>query len=209
MHRSHCVTSAPARFDHSRALLLAVPLALICFLCLVLLPGAARADSPAGCDDPASPVFAPWGDTDQYRLAPGGDFEDSAEGWTLSKRASIDPGASPLGGSSVLTLPAGASAVSAPICIDDSTPHARMFVQSSGNLVRTGRVLVEAISPTGLSVPVGIVRGDEDWNLSNRFAAPAWWVLRDGIVTFQYKLTSVGINDSSVDSLYVDPRSRW
>jgi len=206
MHRSPCTISAPARFDRLRALLWALPVAIVC---TALLPGAARADTVTGCNEATSQIFAPWGDDDQYRLAPGGDFEGSAEGWTLSRRASIEPGTSPLGGSSVLDLPAGASALSAPICIDDNTPHARMFVQSTGNLIRTGRVLVEAVSPNGLSVPVGIVRGEDGWNLSNRFAAPAWWVLRDGIVSFQYKLTSVGINDSSVDSLYVDPRSRW
>ena len=199
-----CVNAFPVHSNAHRFVLAALLLAVAAVL---LLPGQARA--AAGCDDPLSDVFAPWGDNDLYRLAPGGDFESAGAGWRLSGGASVVAGESPLGGSAVLSLPSGSSAVSAPICIEGTEPHARMFVRTDGNFFRAGRVLVEAVSPLGATVPVGIIRGDEDWNLSRRFAAPSWWVRRDGIETFRYRLTAVGANDSVLDGLYVDPRARW
>jgi hypothetical protein len=206
MSRTFRVRPVPARFDRSTPSL-AVFAAVIG--CLLLIPGAAQADETVGCNESVSQIFAPWGDFDNYRLAPGGDFDGSTEGWQLSDGASVQPGESPLGGSSVLSLPRGSSAVSAPICLDGSEPHARMFVQTTSNFFRAGRVLVEAVSPNGPTVAVGTVRGDDEWSLSRRFAAPAWWVKRDGIDSFQYQFTSFGVRDTVVDGLYVDPRARW
>lgn len=194
----------PVSSDPVRHALLAL---LVAAAAVLLLPGFARA--AGGCSDPVSDVFSPWGDNDLYRLAPDGDFEGGGDGWRLAGGAAIVPGESPLGGSSVMSLPSGSSATSAPICIDGSEPHARMFAKTDGDFFRAGRVVVEAISPLGLSLPVGIVRGDDDWSLTRRFAAPAWWVKRDGIDTFRYRLTAVGASDSVVDGLYVDPKARW
>lgn len=106
-------------------------------------------------------------------------------------------------------MPRGSSATTAPICIDGSEPHARLLARTDGDFLRAGRVVVEAISPLGISIPVGIVRGDEDWDISRRFAAPTWWVARDGIDTFRYRFTAVGLNDTLIDNVYVDPKARW
>lgn len=200
------VPSFPAHSRLPRRRIAAI--GVIAILSLVIPAGAAAGD-PTGCADSTSPVFSAWGDSDLYRLIPGGDFEDPAADWALSDGAAVIDGSAPIGGSSVLSMPSGSSALSAPICMDGSEPHARLFAKTDGNFFRAGRVLVEAVAPEGNSVAVGIVRGGSDWKLSSRFLVPAWWVARDGIDSFQYRFTALGANDSLIDDVYVDPRARW
>ena len=68
-------------------------------------------------------------DDDLYFLAPGGDFEDGAEGWQLEGGARSARGSnafSPLGsGQRSLQLPAGSAATSPAFCVDERYPHFR------------------------------------------------------------------------------------
>src|SRR5690349_15218495 len=43
-------------------------------------------------DAPVSQPFTAWNDNADYELAPGGNFESSAQGWTLSNGAAVVTG---------------------------------------------------------------------------------------------------------------------
>jgi hypothetical protein len=78
--------------------------------------------------------FLPWGDANNYTLAPGGDMEDGAAGWTLSEGAELVDGNNGfvIGDAtdrSALRLEPGASALSAPVCIDDTYSSLRFFAR--------------------------------------------------------------------------------
>lgn len=82
------------------------------------------------------------GDTADYSLAPGGDFEGASSGWTLKDGAKIVSGNETLGvsaGRQSLQLPLSGSAVSPPFCVDETKPHFR-FAYKVDNAVLSGFV---------------------------------------------------------------------
>lgn len=84
-----------------------------------------------------SRVFKPWHDRALYTLAPGGDFETQAEGWTVAGPAALAADSSPfqLGaavGAGSLELQAGATAVSPPICVQRGFKSIRFVARSVG-----------------------------------------------------------------------------
>lgn len=89
----------------------------------------ATSQAPAACPlQPVSKAFANLGDDADYSLAPGGNFESGAAGWTFKGGASIVSGNESLGvagGSKSLRLPPLAVAVSPPFCVDPSHPTFR------------------------------------------------------------------------------------
>ena len=99
-------------------------------------PGALAPAKNAACAERTfTKVFSPWHDRALYTLAEGGDFEAQAAGWTLAGPTSIAADSSPflLGatlGMSSLELPAGASAVSPPICVTRGFPSFRLLARS-------------------------------------------------------------------------------
>src|SRR5262249_5656895 len=108
--------------------------------------GLASAPAHAGlgiaCPNPLSRPFLPCGDTAHYALAPNGDFETGWAGWTLSGGARVVDGNEPFyvtnsGDDSSLSLPAGSSATSAPMCISVLSGKMRFFVGGAeGSTVR-------------------------------------------------------------------------
>lgn len=107
------------------------------------------------------------GDTADYSLAPGGDFESGTAGWSFTGSAAITSGNENLGvskGSKSLRMPLGATATSPEFCIDESNPHFRftykvdnvgaagfiayvIYRDAAGELTKT-----ELLSSTGLSL---------------------------------------------------------
>jgi hypothetical protein len=85
-----------------------------------------------------SQAFASWSDSAAYTPLAGGNFETGAAGWTLTGGAAVVAGNEPynVGGAGThsLSLPAGASAVSAPICIDPTYPFYRLVARNTGTL---------------------------------------------------------------------------
>jgi hypothetical protein len=79
-------------------------------------------------------VFAPWGDSASYYLAPNGGLESGANGWTLFGGAAVVSGNEPfLGdGTHALSLPSGSGATSPPVCIGPNDPFIRMFGADPG-----------------------------------------------------------------------------
>jgi hypothetical protein len=114
-----------------------------------LLVLAAFAGSAQACSYPgAQPVFKPWGDQRSYVLAPDGGFEAGGAGWTLGGSAKAVTGNESynLAGathSNSLSLPAGSSAGSPPVCMSIDTPSYRLFARNSGD--PSSQLRIEAV----------------------------------------------------------------
>jgi hypothetical protein len=169
-------------------------------------PASAISVAPSGttCNEPLSQPFVDYGDDNFFKLAPGGDFESGATDWLLNDKASLVSGTSPFGGETVLSLEPGGSAVTPPICIDGSEDYSRMLTRADG---RRSSVFVEAITERGATVPVGVVRGDDEWDASRRILVPPT-ALFGNQTTFRYRFTAVGTTGTELDSVYVDPRAK-
>jgi hypothetical protein len=166
---------------------------------------------------PASQVFARWGDSSQYNLAPGGSFEAGAAAWSLSGRASVVSGNEPwkvagAGHTRSLKLPPGASATSPTICVGLEHPTIRFFAKNNSALLST--LSVEVITETSLGltvpVPVGVMLPSGQWKPSPKFLVVANLLpLLPGEHTpVRFRVTSIGTGTWSVDDFYVDPRCR-
>jgi hypothetical protein len=97
-------------------------------------PGAALA---AECPvKPTTQAFAAFGDTNQYVLAPGGDFESLS--WATVGHVTLanenDPFDLAPGDFSVKLDRAGEAVVSAPFCVDHTMPHMRFVAKGTDQL---------------------------------------------------------------------------
>ncbi len=164
------------------------------------------------CDNSAlSQPFTPWADSDYYKLAPGGDFEGALSGWTLSGGAGQGAGSESYGvtgsvGSSSLSLPAGANAVSPETCVNAAYPTFRFFVRSNtpGTLV-TESVIYDSVTGP-VAIPVGTVAATGDWlptppMLTGSAIAGA---LNGGAANVRLQFTASG-GSAQVDDVEVDP----
>ncbi len=121
--------------------------------------------APAGaslgiaCPDPTSQPFAPWSDVSAYTFAPNGGFENGATGWSLAGAARVVRGNEPFavhrgGDGYSLSLPAGSSATSPPMCIGAFSNKMRFFARNTGP--STARLTVKVIYDGGLGQVLGI-----------------------------------------------------
>lgn len=100
---------------------------------------AAFAAAPAVADaceyGATSQVFAPFGDANDYYLAPGGDFESLT--WSSTGEPSLVAGVNPFalaGGMRSLELEAGDGVTSPEMCVSRKTPHLRFVAKGEGML---------------------------------------------------------------------------
>jgi hypothetical protein len=128
-------------------------------LALAVFAGSAQACSYSG----AEKVFSPWGDQRHYVLAPDGGFEAGASGWQLNRGAAVVEGnesyyLNDAADSKSLSLPAGSSAVSPPVCMSIDTPSFRLVARNTG--APSARLRVEASytlsTVVGLLIPSAI-----------------------------------------------------
>ena len=171
-------------------------------LALVLLfaaPAIARADCPA---QPLDHTFLPWLDAAWYEAAPDGGLENGGAGWTLAGGAAVVDGNNPYQpGASALSLPAGASATTPPMCVDLAHPTVRFFTRGgSGPLVVTA-VFRDALGNED-ELPVGTALASPSWAPSA--IMPVLGNLLSSQVSFRF--TSLG--DWRVDDVFVDPYSK-
>lgn len=174
---------------------------------------AAQADvvSVSACDGAQlTQPFTQWADLDYYKLAPGGDFEASPAGWSLSGGAAQTSGSESYGvsgsvGSSSLALPAGASAQSPATCVNAAYPTFRFFLRGDAG----ASVSVTAIyaSATGqVAIPVGTVAAAGSWlptpAMVTGSAVPG--ALNGGTADVSLRFTANGGN-AQIDDVYVDP----
>jgi len=174
--------------------------------------GALVASAP-DCDaQTLSQPFAPWLDPATYTLDTGGSFENGAPGWALSG-ASVAPGneSFDVGGAddaSSLSLPAGSSATSAPICVGLEHPTVRVFARSSGPPTATMGVNVLFEDATGAvqSLTIGNVASTTTWQPSAQMPVVANLLplLPGDYTPVEFQFTPQG-GSWSIDDVYVDP----
>ncbi|HSK49500.1 MAG TPA: hypothetical protein VK889_03285 [Solirubrobacterales bacterium] len=166
----------------------------------------------------AEQVFKPWGDSLNYVLAPDGGFEAGGSGWTLNRGATAVAGnesyyLNDAADDSSLSLPAGSSAWSPPICMSLDTPVFRMLARNTGD--PSSKLRVEATFKL-----LGLVRT----NVVNTVTAGPEWAPTQKMSTVLGLSTIVGTLIPSsiqiritpldskgqwqVDDLYIDPFAR-
>jgi hypothetical protein len=174
--------------------------------------GAALINSGACPATNLSHPFAPWGDSSSYELVPGGSFEGSLAGWSLSGGAARTSGSEPYAasgtaGQSSLLLPAGASAQSPPVCVDASNPTFRFFVDNNSLLAS---VAVQVVYPTILgpvALPLGAAALSPTWRptLPMLTGSIAGALLNGGTTQLSLRFTAL-LGTSQIDDVFVDPR---
>ena len=189
-----------------------IALALVTAALLVPASSASAATTPCAGESLAR-VFAAWGDYSWYFLAPNGDFEEGADGWSLTAGARVVDGNAPFAlgdadGERSLSLPAGSSATSPAFCVDPDTRTVR-WVQRGP---RGGLLAVEVVHLSRLArVPgrsLDAVRPGGDWEPSPQVEIPLVGTgMRNGRTTVALTLTALS-GDWTLDDLYIDPRCR-
>jgi hypothetical protein len=190
--------------------------AVISVLGIAVLSGApARAAliTTDACDNAAlSQPFSQWNDSNEYKLIPGGSFENGASGWTLSHGASTVSGSEPFGatgsvGASSVYLPAGASVTSPFTCVDAAYPSFRFFARNNGLL---STVLVSVVYKPLLgipvAVPVGTVALSTNWapSMPMLTVSVLTGLLHGGTTPMAVRFTAV-TGSSQIDDVFVDP----
>jgi hypothetical protein len=160
--------------------------------------------------------FVSFDDGRDYTLAPGADFEDpSAPGWQLRRGAAIVEGNEPFQVSgkddgASLALPAGASATSPPMCVDETYPSFRFFAR----LAQRGPALAVKViysAPSGLeATPAATLprASQPSWFLTDDvpLAAPTSAAVPGGRLVALHFAVKGGRGSWQIDDVYVDPR---
>ena len=191
-------------------------------LVLGATPAAASADGLTlgldGC--PArqtAQVFARWLDPSYYTLVPGGTFEGSLAGWKLTGGAKVVTGNESfyVNGSRdklALSLPAGSSATTPPMCAAVLDPTLRYFAANDGGVLSLLTVQILYYTPNGgvLTLPLGVNVGGRSWapSLPTVVAANLLGALDGGAVQVAFRFTPVGLGAKwRIDDVYLDPRA--
>jgi len=191
--------------------------ALVATSALLVAAASARADAPGspGCPTPTFEQPFP-NDPAQYVLVPGGSFEDGPADpsqWTGGGTVVTDDNAREGHGTNALSIPAGSSATSPPMCVGLNYPTLRFYARSA-DASKPGRVTVHVLfrTPDGVSRQLKIAdlpAGGVVWQptrpvyiLANLLALfPNW----DGQVSFRITASGGAVK---VDDVYVDPYER-
>ena len=209
----------PSQRDHTRAprALLGLASGVVCLIAsaLSVAPAQAALISTGACNEAAlSQPFAQWGDSNLYELVPGGSFEGSLSGWTLSGDAQRTPGSEPYratgsAGAYSLALADGASAQSPFTCVNASYPSFRFFARNDG---AASTVLVQVVYRTPLAtvaLPLGLVALSGEWrpSLPMLTGSVVTGVLTGGTTQVALRFTAL-TGASQIDDVYLDPRMR-
>lgn len=199
------ILKAPTRLAAALAAMAAV---------FALGPAAAQACNYSGAEQ----VFAPWGDNKHYVLGPDGGFEAGASGWSLSRGAAVVDGneshyLNDAADSRSLSLPAGSSAGSPPVCMRLDTPIFRMFARNTGD--PSSRLRVEAVYKLlGLvrTKAVSTVTAGPEWAPTQQMSTVLSLATIVGTLIPSYIQIRITPLDSKgqwqVDDLYIDPYAR-
>ena len=196
-------------------------LALACTAMALLIAPAAQAaapSSPANCAGQSfGQTFRPWNDRGSYTVLPGGTMEGDLAGWTLSGGAATVPGNQPfrVGGAldaRSLSLPAGSSATSAPICVGINYPFFRFFARNGGSSLSSLDVEVLYLNAGGRVIDsqrLGNLSGFSSWAPTRRIslAVGRTGTGGGGEAAVAFRFTPRG-SGWQVDDVYVDPYAR-
>lgn len=198
-----------------------LPLGVLGALAFAVLPAAsakAALISTDACDNATlTQPFAQFGDSSNYKLVPGGDFEGSMSGWTLSHGARLVTGSETFGatggvGKESMYLPAGASVQSPYTCVDAAYPAFRFFGRNNGLLSILAVSIVYKEPLLGpVAVPIGTVALSGNWAPSMRMLTlSAVQGIVNGLLTGktpQVALRFTALTGSSqIDDVFVDPK---
>ena len=190
---------------------------------LVVAAGAAgfatpaqAATAPSRCVTPAfSQIFLPWKDSALYTLSPGGSFESGAPGWSLGSTRLVAGNESFYVGGRThrtsLSVPVGATAVSASMCIDRTYPSFRFFARNAGSVKSQLQVEVQWLESgvvkrfkAGLDKQAGT-----GWTPVKSLKLPSGALSTGRLEPVTFRFTAVGAGGAwQVDDLYVDPYMR-
>jgi hypothetical protein len=176
--------------------------------------GAAQACNYTGSEQ----VFKPWGDQHSYVLAPDGGFEAGGLGWYLGGGAKVVDGNESFylddsADSRSLSLPAGSTAVTPPICMALDTPSFRLVARNSGD-AGSGLRVEATYALLGLvrTKTVSTVYGSSSWAPSQQMSTVLTLSTVVGTVipsAIQIRITPLGSGGNwQIDDLYVDPFAR-
>jgi hypothetical protein len=141
-----------------------VRLAALAAVALSIALGVAASPAKAGlgvaCPVPYFQTFNPWGDDAFYAYAPNGGLESGSAGWTLSGGAAVVPGSESFSVHGTddgysLSLPAGSSATTPPMCIGLFSGKMRLFTSNAG--ASSSRLRVQVIYGGGTGSLLGLV----------------------------------------------------
>lgn len=202
---------------HPFGLLTFAVIALAAAVALMVTPSADAGligTGPASGCDSASKVFAPWGDSSNYLLVPGGGFEAGMPTWAMSGGARVVAGNEPFYVRSAqdrnsLYLPSGSSALSPTVCFGLGDWHARFFVRNVGSSQGSLKVDVAVKSLLGLVsiLDGGSIRGTGVWAPSPRIGLTftnLCSLLGVRAVSFRFRTVGTGAA-FQVDDVYLDP----
>ena len=176
---------------------------------------AAAADGgPTACDGSSvSQPFLSFGDSGSYKLVPGGDFEGSLTGWSLTGSAGAVPGSEPAGvtgtvGASSLGLSTGDTAQSPTTCVNAAYPSFRLFARSDrpGSVIGVSVVYQTALGQ--LTLPVGAVIPGRSWAPTPPLPtlAAVGSMLAGGSTSVALRFNELA-GSSQIDDVYVDPHT--
>ena len=179
-----------------------------------VLPGLlSPSDTPSTCNTAASQPFARWGDSSNYVLVPGGNFEKSMAGWTLSGGAAVVNGNEPfyVGSRSdnrSLALPAGSSATTTPMCFAPGDMKMRFFGVSNGSSSSYLQVKVVVKSAFGI---LSVLDGGQMPTNSVWVPSPKLQLLLTNLTSListdsiSFRFVPYGSASWRIDDVYLDP----
>jgi hypothetical protein len=178
---------------------------------IAMAMGAAPASAGLGlaCPSPTSTPFADWKDYSHYALAPDGGFESGASGWALSGGARAVSGNESFyvhssSDKTSLSLPAGASATSPPMCISLLSSKMRFVMRGdSGSSVKVQIVYRGVVSSLLGLLDGGTASADGAWKPSPQVGMLGG-VLPLLTASVSFRFTAVG-GDAAIDDVYLDP----
>jgi hypothetical protein len=186
----------------------------------VAATSATTTSAAPGCTSPTLEAFLFANDKKDYVLAPGGSFEGSLTGWSLTGGAAAVSGSAPavsggkLGTKSLL-IPSGGSVTSAPMCVASHSPFFRFQAKNTGT---AGQLKVEVLYLDGPKFTgereAGYVTAGGMWAPTNRLSLSQGIMGVNGSSTSQatvaFRFTPVGTGAKwQVDDLYVDPYRKF
>jgi hypothetical protein len=192
---------------------------LITTVAAVLAISAVSAGAAQACNyTGAEQVFKPWGDQHSYVLAPDGGFEAGGQGWYLGGGATTVSGnesfyLNDASDSRSLSLPAGSTAVSPPICMSIDTPIFRLLARNSGD-ASSGLRVEATYSLLGLlrTKTISTVYANSSWAPSQQLSTVLSLSTVVGTVTpsaIQIRITPLGSGGQwQIDDVYIDPFAR-
>jgi hypothetical protein len=177
--------------------------------------------SAESCEDgPITQPFLRFGDSDYYKLLPGGSFEAGTAAWQFSGGAKIVSGnetykVGGAGHSQSLSLPNGSAAVSPFTCVGLNEPTLRLFAKRNSallGLISTLNVQIQVKTSLGLSLWLPVLPGDlggSSWHQTAKMPLLANILALSGTdktpVRFRF---SPLLGSWQIDDVYVDPMMR-